>query len=66
MSQTELHDRSLLTKPPICLGREVVSVASLVRGLVASDGDSSNGAVTDGKAHMMDMPHRISHVVSYK
>lgn len=38
----------------------------VVRVLVLSDGDSSIGAVTDNKVDMMDMPHRISHVASYK
>jgi hypothetical protein len=53
-------------KVPICLGKEVVFGALLVLELVASDGDSSIGAVTDSMAHMTDMPHRISRVVFCK
>jgi hypothetical protein len=48
------------------LGKEVVFVALLVLELVASDENSSTGAATDNKAHMMETPHRILRDVSYK
>jgi hypothetical protein len=48
------------------LGREVVFGELLVRELVASVGDNSIGAAIDSKAHMTDMPHRISRVVFCK
>lgn len=50
----------------MCWEKEVIFDVLVVRGLALSDGDSSTEAVTDNKVDMMDMPHRISHVVSYK
>jgi len=48
------------------LEKGIVFVALPAQRFVANDVDSSTGASTDNKAHMLDRPHCISRAFFYK
>ena len=60
MSQSELQHHFPLAQLRICLETGIVFVALPAQGIVANGVDSSTGALTDSKVHMLDRSHCIS------